>query len=594
LHSSTIIILKNNTQHQQQYCTHTHTYDDMSSSADKDQTAGGASGLEIGMAGMNLVSSSNHLTNTNKSRSPIPNSGDSVHSYLSAGTAGSNQGDSFAIGNNNNRPPGLIAGLSVVPSPIGNNNNNKPGHTKSASNSSTAHTATLTPTSSVDGGASNDLSYAIGGGRQQTHSPSNASADHLPGIHNLGSFDTDDGSNHDGLMGLQALRERAQSSPGPIIGSNSTFSSSPREFIPAGGLLPRGGGGGVITPQQQQQQSRPRTITKDNSSRSVTGSSRPPLAGGSALSPHTVDGMAGFQTATAGSRSRDASPPPNAGVISRPYGGNVGGGNESFDSSLRRALSNESIGTSDYSSSAYSGSHHRQGSNDSSHLNSSFSQPSLNMNNSQHRVGGGVGGGVGPVPNPTLQGQGLYQSSHQRSQSQPGPLRSLAGPENYYHEANYEAGFIPHRANVPPSSLENDYNIQQQQQQQHQHQQQDMRYNSHGGGHQQYQQAPRHGRSMSMQHSSYNGEGQDNMGYGGGPRRGSLGQQHDGQMQQHGGGYNERERVGNTNYHRQAERFVSPGNSPMHSSYGSGHNRHPGDTSNMSGGSSHGTAAVSF
>ncbi|OEU21761.1 hypothetical protein FRACYDRAFT_258796 [Fragilariopsis cylindrus CCMP1102] len=328
--------------------------------------------------------------------------------------------------------------------------------------------------------------------------------------------------------------------------------------------------------------------TNDPSSRSVTGSSRPPLAGGSALSPHTVDGMAGFQTAAAGSRSRDASPPPNAGVISRPetqfnsFGGNGGGGNESFDSSLRRALSNESIGTSDYSSSSYSGSHHRQGSNDSSHLSSSFSQPSLNTNNSQHRVGGG---GVGPVPSPSLQGQGqgLYHQSHQRSQSQPGPLRSLAGPENYYHEANYDAGFIPHRANVPPSSLENDYNLQQhqQQQQQQQHQQQDMRYNSHGGGHQQYQQAPRHGRSMSMQHSSYNGEGQDNMGYGGVSRRGSLGQQHDGQMQQHGGGYNARERVGNTNYHRQA---------PMHSSYGSGHNRHPGDTSNMSGGSDHGNA----
>ena len=535
----------------------------MSSSADQDQTAG-SSGLEIGMAGMNLVSSSNHLTNANKSRSPLPNSGDSVHSYLSVGTAGSNQGDMFAMGNSNNRPPGLIAGLSVVPSPTNS------GHTKSASNSSTAHTATLTPTSSVDGGAS---------------------ADHLPGIHNLGSFDTDDGSNHDGLLGLQALRERAHSSPGPIIGGNSTFSSSPREFIPAGGLLPRGGGGGV-TPQQQQQ-SRPRTISKDNSSRSVTGSSRPPLAGGSALSPHTVDGMAGFQTAAAGSRSRDASPPPNAGVISRPetqftsFGGNGGGGNESFDSSLRRALSNESIGTSDYSSSSYSGSHHRQGSNDSSHLSSSFSQPSLNTNNSQHRVGGG---GVGPVPSPSLQGQGqgLYHQSHQRSQSQPGPLRSLAGPENYYHEANYDAGFIPHRANVPPSSLENDYNLQQhqqQQQQQQQHQQQDMRYNSHGGGHQQYQQAPRHGRSMSMQHSSYNGEGQDNMGYGGVSRRGSLGQQHDGQMQQHGGGYNARERVGNTNYHRQA---------PMHSSYGSGHNRHPGDTSNMSGGSDHGNATVSF
>jgi len=538
--------------------------DDLQSSVEQDPTAGGSSGLEIGMAGMNFESSNISNNNTNTSRSPIPNSGDSVHSFLSVGTAASNQGDSFPAGassGNNNRPPGLIAGLLVPP--IG-----KPGHTKSASNSSTAHTATLTPTSSIDGGAPHDL-YAVGG--RQTHSPS--ASEHLPGIHNLGSFDTDDGT-HDGLLGLQALRERAGSSTGPTIsstgGGNSSFSSSTREFVPA--CVQRG-----VIPSQQ---TRPRTITKDNSSRSVTRSSRPPLAGGSALSPHTVDG---FGFSTPGSRSREASPPPNAGVISRPesqysssYGS--GGGSESFDIPLRRALSNESLGTTDHSNSY--GSHHREGSNDS-HLNSSFSQPQLNI---QQRVGGSGGNG------PSLHGQGLFQSHHS-TQSQPGPPRSLAGPD-YYHEANYEAGFIPHRANIPPSNAEADYNMQQHQQQQ----QHDMRQSSHGGGQSQYQPGPRHGRSMSMQHSPYTDEGQD-MGYGV-QRRGSLGGHHDGQIQQPrdfvggaggGGGrlYNERERVGNPNYHRQAERYGSPANSTMHSSYGSSHSRHPSDMSSMS---AHGSA----
>jgi len=101
---------------------------------------------------------------------------------------------------------------------------------------------------------------------------------------------------------------------------------------------------------------------------------------------------------------------------------------------------------------------------------------------------------------------------------------------------------------------------------------------------------------MSMQHSPYTDEGQD-MGYGV-QRRGSSGGHHDGQIQQPrdfvggAGGvggrlYNERERVGNPNYHRQAERYGSPANSTMHSSYGSSHSRHPSDMSSMS---AHGSA----
>jgi len=476
-----------------------------------------------------------------KSRSPIPNSGDSVHSIHSNGTAASNQADGFASGGNMNRPPGL-AGLSVPPF-------GKPGHAKSSSNSSTAHTATLTPTSSVDGGASNDAYVGIGVRGQS--SPS--SGDHLPGISNLGSFETDDGA-HDGLMGLQALRERAQSSPGNIpvnsasSGSNSSYATSPREFSAnARGFVP-----------QSLQQTRPRLMSKDSARSIISGSSRPPLAGGSGIAPHTSEGM-GFQST--GNRSRDASPPPNAGVISRPdsqflsvYGGG-GNVNDSFDSSLRRALSNESVGavsTGDYAN--YSG--NRQGGQGTDHLSSSFGQTSLN--NQQRGVQAYV---------PGLHGQGGLYPSH--SQSQPA-LRSLSGPD-YYHEANYEAGFIPQRANA---GLEADYSTMQQHP--------DLGYHNPGQHQQHYPPQGPHRRSVSMQHSSmpYNENDNSQGVYGMHHRRPS----HDGQtMQRRNSDFSsgrERERLGNTNYHRQ-EHLVSPAHSPMHSSYGS-HNRHPSDLSGAS------------
>jgi len=467
------------------------------------------SGLELGMAGMSLLSSNSGSINKNiKSRSPVPNSGDSVQSIHSTGTAGSILNDSLASGSNMNKPPGL-AGLSVPP--IG-----KPGHAKTSSNSSTAHTATLTPTSSVDG--TSDL-YAGSGGRGQS-SPSSAD---LPGIQNLPSFE-DDGA-PDGLMGLQALRERTQSSPGPSSKNNSLanagYTSSPREFSAnARGFVP-----------QSQQQGRPRLISKDGI-RSVSGSSRPPLAGGPA---NAIDGM-GFQSS--GNRSRDASPPPNAGVISRPDS------QFSFESSLHRALSSDAVGA--YS--RYGG--HGQGGQISDNLNSTFGL-------SNQRITG-------------LHGQGGLYQNHHNPQSQPS-LRSLSGPD-YYHEANLEAGFIPHRANA-----ESDYSMQQH----------ELGY--HHGHQQQYQRGP-HRRSMSMQHNSPYSDGDSSGMYGMHQRQSSLGR-HDGPMQRRKSDFGvsgsvgentiyERERLGNNSYHRQ-ERLVSPAHSPMHSSYGS-HNRHPSDLSGAS------------
>lgn len=470
---------------------------------------------------MNLISSGSNGNNKNngmKSRSPVPNSGDSVQSIQSTGTAGSFQNDSFASGGNINRPPGL-AGLNVPP--IG-----KAGHVKTSSNSSTA--VTLTPTSSVDG--ANDLYAGIGGRGQSSPSTSD-----LPGIHSLGSFDKDDGAT-DGLMGLQALRERSQSSPGPSSNAGSLasagYGASPREFSAnARGFVP-----------QSQQQGRPRLISKDGV-RSVSGSSRPPLAGGST---HSVDGLA-----FSGSRSRDASPTPNTGVIGRPdsfagYGGSM---IDSLDSSLQRAFSSDAVG--EYNS--YAG----QNRNISDNANSTFGASGLG---NQQR--GGLQGQI-----PGLHGPGGLYPNHHGSQSQQGQ-RSLSGAD-YYHEANYEAGFIPHRA-------EGDYSMQQHQ---------DVGY--HHAHQQQYQPQGPHRRSMSMQHARYN-EGDNGQGmYGLHQRQTSLGR-HDGQMQRRKSDFGvtggisdmyERDRLGN-NYHRQ-ERLVSPAHSPMHSSYGS-HNRHPSDISGAS------------
>ena len=69
-------------------------YDDSAVDSNPNSTT---SGLELGMAGMNLISSNsgNNKNTKVKSRSPVPNSGDSVQSIHSTGTAGSLQNDSF-------------------------------------------------------------------------------------------------------------------------------------------------------------------------------------------------------------------------------------------------------------------------------------------------------------------------------------------------------------------------------------------------------------------------------------------------------------------------------------------------------------------
>jgi len=145
---------------------------------------------------------------------------------------------------------------------------------------------TLTPNSSVDGNS--DL-YSLGGGRQQSPFQGGEGGPAMPflrndgrrgdengeyggALSNFGSFDLAD-SDNDGLLGLDALRDRAYSSPGPMARS---FESAPSL---RGGLPPSRGDAGS-------EGRRRRGVSRDNSGRSA-GSVRPPLAGGNSNSSHS-------------------------------------------------------------------------------------------------------------------------------------------------------------------------------------------------------------------------------------------------------------------------------------------------------------------
>jgi len=124
------------------------------------------------------------------------------------------------------RPPGIS--VAPLPSPIG-----KPGHSKNTS--ATSPLLTLTPNSSVDGnsdwhsmGARTSppfqgsdvqvpslpfLQGGVGGGSDHRRGGSQQSGD--DGAASLGSFDLNQEDN-DGLLGLEALRDRGHTPPGPV------------------------------------------------------------------------------------------------------------------------------------------------------------------------------------------------------------------------------------------------------------------------------------------------------------------------------------------------------------------------------------------
>jgi len=195
--------------------------------------------LEIGMSGMRLVSdgmsSSGH--GRKETGSTIASSPPDDREDLSSHAVSSNRDQLSLKGSaptsphsdkqqnvskGFGRPPGL--GAPSLPSPIA-----KPGHSKNSS--ATSPLLTLTPNSSVDGNSDWHSS-----GRQA--SPFHGEAPSMPFLNaeprrgaddasaeaaSFGSFDLAENDN-DGLLGLEALRDRAQSSPGPIV---TSFSNSP-------------------------------------------------------------------------------------------------------------------------------------------------------------------------------------------------------------------------------------------------------------------------------------------------------------------------------------------------------------------------------
>lgn len=222
------------------------------------------------MSGTSLITS--FLADMDDTVSSIINSGDSVHSIRSSNSSPGPGGLKGGM----SRPPGL-GGLSM-PSPIG-----KPGHSYTSS-TSTAQNLTLTPTSSLDGG---ELSYAKQSSPFHVDGPSMTSDP--PGF---GSFDGEEGD-HDGLLGLQALpRDRAQSHPGSM---GPYTSPSPTGIRDDGRPM------------------RPRTVSRE-SGRAQSAASRPPLSGSANMSPQVSES----KTYYSGNRSRDHSPTPQPGIISRP------------------------------------------------------------------------------------------------------------------------------------------------------------------------------------------------------------------------------------------------------------------------------------
>ena len=501
----------------------------------------------------------------------------------SAGGSGTGQGGTKSIA----RPPGLGA-PAPSSSLIG-----KPGHSKNSS-ASTAPSLTLTPSSSIDGSAEHynvtrQSSPFHGDGpslpalRQNEYKMNSSAGDdnaELPtGITTFGSFDAADNDN-DGLLGLDALRDRAYSTPG--LSGNEV-----RGQIAAHGSFHDDLGIRGVNIESR----RPRAVSKD-SGRSAH-SSRPPLSGGSTLSPHTDGnsfhgdrGLSAVAIPFSGSRSRDPSPPPSysqetfggPGVISRP---DYRFSQDASDGSLRRSTSNESGRDYQNPYSMYPNSGNNLGDRSQQQHSSVVGHGShQRMNNPGYQM---------------EQGHAHEFQRHQRSLSQPGPARNIA-PDHYggheeFHRrsSDYGAGVSSQR--LPPG-MDNDYGLNSS----------DLRYSPqtiHPEVHY------THARSMSMQHqtmpSDYASHGQ---------RRSSLqntsstsGHLHaqairrresldfvpghsryndsgipvvasGDEMRMFGGP--EGDRIGGHAFSRH-ERLVSPAHSPLHVTYGSHSRGHSSD-----------------
>jgi hypothetical protein len=321
----------------------------------------GTKDLELKMSGMSMMSHytsgapgmSSSTVSTGSLDDTRPHPHDSSIDHSAAGsfkgsTPSSPNPEIIGHPGSFSRPPGLGG---HVPSPIGG-----PGHSKNSS--ATSPMLTLTPNSSVDGNS--DL-YSLGGGRQQSPFQGGEGGPTMPflrndgrrgddsgdytGISNFGSFDLVENDN-DGLLGLDALRDRAYSSPGPMARS---FESAPSLRGGSGGPPPR-------NVDASADGRRRRGVSRDNSGRSSS-SARPPLSGGnSAHSPRSgepnttqvsgdmsLGGLVVPFPGGGGTRSGDPSPvrqrqeadPRGFGAIGRPeFSGNA----QEWEPSRRRSI----------------------------------------------------------------------------------------------------------------------------------------------------------------------------------------------------------------------------------------------------------------
>lgn len=210
------------------------------------------------------------------------------------------------------RPPGANGPL---PSPIG-----KSGAGNSKNTAATSPLLTLTPNSSVDGSSDwHGLSSAV-------PSLPFLQPEHRRGQGESSSFGSFDLANNDGLLGLEALRERAHTSPSPV----QMLSSSPPII---GG--PRGQGyapGASVAAQDNGNQDRARSVPRD----------RPPLSQSyqEGNSAHGERNNFGFSSNR--STGSDASYDSGFGAIGRiPVGSEFRSMQSDYDMNRRRASSGE-------------------------------------------------------------------------------------------------------------------------------------------------------------------------------------------------------------------------------------------------------------
>lgn len=395
------------------------------------------------------------------------------------------------------RPPGLGG---HVPSPIGAG----PGHSKNSS--ATSPVLTLTPNSSVDGNS--DL-YSLGGNRQQSPFQTGENGPAMPflrsegfrndetggygGINTFGSFDLAD-SDNDGLLGLDALRDRAYSSPGPMARS---FESAPSL---RGGHLPPPRINDVGSEGR-----RLRGVSRNNSGRS-SNKARPPLSGGNAAhSPRGEPVISNNGDISLGglvmplpaneSRSSDPSPtrpsqqesadPRGFGAIGRPeltgnaqeweplsrrrsiagtsdgtehgrpdYSRYGGDGYHDYEQNRRRSIGNFECGREYYHYNDGSGQQQQQPQPvmDPMIAQKFGSMPSLNAQLQQQRMVQQQQQQQHQPYNPMM----IPQPRHQRSYSQPGPGRIATPPDNIGMEGGSVGRYpgLDESAHYPPTRIQ--------------------------------------------------------------------------------------------------------------------------------------------